>query len=336
MARKTDVVETEPHALMANQLGFCRRAVALGCCAVAFAIALSASRAHAQGSGTDEARAEELFTEGRRLMAAERYAEACAKFRESQRLDSGVGTLLNLGRCYAKQGKTASAWHIYGEAAALARAAGQNNREQVARREIDALEPELSRIRIRVPAGPSGANLRVTLDGRPMSHDLWGIETPIDPGDHELAASAPGHKAWTEHFHARVRTLQIIQIPTLFPVRSAWTTQHTVAAVEAGVGLVAVALGGYFVLSAHSDYDEGGKHCLTGNRCNQLGVDLRERAIAKARIAAVSFVVGGTALAGAGVLWFSAPSLDSTPPRVHQRDAASTRGAWSAGFRSTW
>jgi tetratricopeptide (TPR) repeat protein len=318
-----------------RQLSFHLRPGALWCCGLILSSAALTSRAYAETTTKEKADAEALFAEGRRLMAAQRYAEACAKFRESQLLDSGVGTLLNLGRCYAKQGKTASAWSTYGEAAALARAAGQHKREEVARNEIDALEPELSRIRIRVATQPGNTELRVTLDGMPIGRQLWGIETPIDPGDHELAASAPGFRAWSERFQARERTLQIVQVPALAPLPSDWTAQHTVAVVEAGVGLAALALGGYLVLAAHSDYDAGGEYCETETRCSQRGVDLRERAITKARFAGISFVVGGAALAGAGVLWFSAPSLDSKNTRA-RRNADPRRAAWSVGFRSAW
>jgi len=54
--------------------------------------------------------AEELFDQGRRLSGIGRYAEACAHFANSERLDHGVGTLLNLADCYEKNGQTASAY----------------------------------------------------------------------------------------------------------------------------------------------------------------------------------------------------------------------------------
>ena len=68
--------------------------------------ALSATPAAAQSSDSAAARA--LFTEGRTLMEAERFDEACPKLEESLRLDQGIGTQFNLAHCWEKQGRTAS------------------------------------------------------------------------------------------------------------------------------------------------------------------------------------------------------------------------------------
>src|SRR4051794_21941124 len=91
-------------------------------------------------SSSDKATAEALFANGRRLMASGDYAAACPKFAASQKLDPGVGTLLNLADCYEKKGQTASAWGEFLEAASAARAIGSKEREQAARDRAQSLE----------------------------------------------------------------------------------------------------------------------------------------------------------------------------------------------------
>ena len=80
---------------------------------LAFALVSSvgwvASPAFAQ-SGSNKAAAEALFSEGRSLASAGKCDEAIPKFQASQKLDPGIGTLLNLADCYEKVGRTASAW----------------------------------------------------------------------------------------------------------------------------------------------------------------------------------------------------------------------------------
>src|SRR5882672_1040058 len=111
-------------------------------------IGLFAGQAGAQGE--TRTAAESLFVEAKKLMDAGRFAEACPKFADSQRIDPGVGTLLNLALCYERQGKVASAWSTYRAAAAGARTAGQAERESMARQRASALEPRLSRLTVAI------------------------------------------------------------------------------------------------------------------------------------------------------------------------------------------
>src|SRR5258706_15050741 len=101
---------------------------------------LFTAAARAEPTSSDKAAAEGLFGDARRLMADGKFAEACPKLEASQRLDPGVGALLNLGDCYEQYGRTASAWVEVREAASAARAGGSTDREAVARGRATALE----------------------------------------------------------------------------------------------------------------------------------------------------------------------------------------------------
>src|SRR5262245_3168255 len=118
--------------------------------ALLWLVAVSSSRAALAQQG-DKAAAETLFTEGRTLMQAGRYDVACDNLAESQRLDPAVGTLLNLADCREHQGRTATAWAIWLEAAAAARTAGQAERESLARQRAEALKTRLVTLTIEVP-----------------------------------------------------------------------------------------------------------------------------------------------------------------------------------------
>jgi hypothetical protein len=141
-----------------------------------------------------KAAAESLFQAAKQLMADKKYADACPKFAESQKLDPAPGTLLNLARCYEALGKTASAWVEYKAAAALAGQLGQKDREEGARDLAAKLEPKLSKLTIVAAATPG---LVVTSDGVEIGAATFGTPLSVDPGEHVIQASAPGYKAWS-------------------------------------------------------------------------------------------------------------------------------------------
>lgn len=169
-------------------------------------------------SGSDKATAESLFQEARALVAEGRYAEACPKLLASQKLDPGVGTLLNLGDCYENNGQTASAWAQFVEAEAAARKAGDPRRAEAAHARATALEGRLSRLTINVPAPAQVQGLEVKRDFTPIDRALWGAAMPVDPGNRLVAASAPGRKKWTMTVRIdEVRPNATVDVPVLEP-----------------------------------------------------------------------------------------------------------------------
>ncbi len=167
---------------------------------ITFGVALLATTtpAHAEATPADKAAAEALFNHARDLMKDGKYAEACPKLAESQRLDAGLGTMLYLADCYEKTGQTASAWTEFLDAAAVAHATGQPDREQKARERASGLEPRLNRLSITLTSGAEVPGIEVRCDGRPLDKALWGKALPVDPGEHGVSAGAPGKLPWSK------------------------------------------------------------------------------------------------------------------------------------------
>jgi hypothetical protein len=189
---------------------------------MALVIALALPRvALADTSAADKASAEALFNEGKRLMEAGQYAQACPKLADSQRLDPGVGTLLNLGVCYERNGQTASAWATFKEAASAAHGAGEAERERFARDRAAALEPKLAKLSVAVGADSVIDGLEVKRDGEGVPRSSWGLGLPIDPGDHTVEATAPGHKPWSTKVTVAASGSASVQVPALEPLPQA-------------------------------------------------------------------------------------------------------------------
>src|SRR5690348_8189279 len=97
---------------------------------LAFLMSIVAAPARADTSAEDRAAADALFREGRALVKRGDYAAGCQKLAASQKLDPATGTLLALGDCYAREGRTASAWATFNEAIASARRANDAARTE--------------------------------------------------------------------------------------------------------------------------------------------------------------------------------------------------------------
>jgi hypothetical protein len=278
-----------------------------------------------------DAEAQALFDDGKRLLARGDVATACERFERSQRIEPAGGTLLYLARCNEDLGKTATAWTLFNEALSAARSQGRKDREQVAAEHLALLGPRLMRLRIVVKSAASIPQLTVTRDGKPLDAAGWGVAVPVDPGAHEIEASAPGYRAHKATIVARKEGSVVdVSIPRLDesagaaaardgarpPPRSdaSLSTQETLAVVAGGVGVVGVGLGAYFGLRASSQHTETDRLCggPAPQDCPQAGIDSANQAQGLGTASTVSFVVGALGLVGGAVLWFTAPSRRSS------------------------
>jgi serine/threonine-protein kinase len=298
------------------------------------ALLIGTHQVRAQTSGEAKAAAEMLFREARQLMAVGKYAEACPKFADSQRLDPAVGTLLNLALCYKQNGQTASAWVTYRDAATEARKAGQTEREKLARAEVDALEPGLSRLVITLSPEAQAVSATIKVHGIPIPVGVIGAPMPVDPGEHLITAYALGKREWSTRVKVEGTTPIAVLIPALsdapasvqgpagpssgLPLaaqagqtgdrsRADGNTQRLAAVGVAGVGLAAIVVGSVLGLAAKSAYDDASRFCRPSGVCSPEGLARDESAHSKATSATIAFTVGVVAIGGGVALWFTAP-----------------------------
>ncbi len=258
------------------------------------------------------------------------YAEACPKFEASYRLDVAVGTLLNLGVCLELDGRLASAWAKFLEAAALAGRSGSTDREQMARQRAAALESRLIRVRINVTTHVP--QMRVTLAERELDAVMWSVPIPVDPGTWAVRATAPGYLPWEGSVTATEEGSVVeLAVPALEeapvveepaqpdPLRTLRepveppppppNPLRTAGWVTTGLGLATLGAGVGLGLNAKSLWD--GADCRDGFCPSAAAQQDAENARTRANIATGLYVAGGTiAAAGVVVLILSAGSDD--------------------------
>lgn len=137
----------------------------------------------------DPATAEAVFLQARTAMESGRYADACPKFAESQRLDPAAGTLMNLATCEEKLGKLASAWQHWKEA--IDSLGPSDDRVAFARTRVDDLEKKLPRLTITLSSAAS-PETRIFRDATELGAASQGAALPVDPGEHTVKVVAPG------------------------------------------------------------------------------------------------------------------------------------------------
>lgn len=299
-------------------------------------LATLAASASAQSSAGSAA-AQGLFDEAKALMAAGNAAAACPKFEESQRLDPGGGTLLNLALCYEKLGRLASAWSRNLDAAAAAKASGNSARENAARKRAAALAPRVSRLQINVASEANVPGLELTRDGEPVGAAQWGVAIPADAGEHTIVAKAPGFKEWrgtaTVQGEGTRSSLDVPRLqaepapppaaPPPEPISATPTaaatppeapqnaaplsSQRIAALVVGGVGVVGLGVGIAFGIKSKSEHDDSSKTCSGADCTDQAGIDAGLDAHRSGNVATVASIIGVAGLACGTVLWFTAP-----------------------------
>lgn len=297
--------------------------------------------ARADADSDRQIAAESLFQEAKALIDQGHFAEACPKLAESNRLSPGIGVLLNLGGCYEKVGRIASAWAALNEAADRAKASGDTNREKLARERAQGLAPRLPRLTIELERTEAG--IEIERDGSVVPAALVGQAVPVDPGEHVVVARAPGHDERT----IRVKLAEAEQTKVKIAALAPSTTHHHVherpkpgvrpqvvigiTTLAFGVAAVAVGAGtGGAALSKMSQARSLCQNANAGTGCSSKALALQDDARPLSTVSTIGFVVGGAAIATGLTVWLTAPSAPkaNTASLVVSPSSLMLEGTW--------
>lgn len=267
-------------------------------------------------TASDVATSQALFERGRKAAERGDLRLACASFAESQRLDPGAGTLMNWATCEVRQGKLASAWQHFNEAAALLRPG--DDRAAFVQRQIRALSARLPRLTVRL-ATATPAGTRVLRNGSELGEPSLGVPLPVDPGRIELLVTCPGRHprrsllpiAEGEQLEVTLEPGEPYAPPSVAPSPqvaaepSSWQRDLGISLVAlgslgAGLGLAS----GVVVAARQSTADE---HC-PAQRCDEAGLRAADSGERWLVVNTVAWSVSAAALLGGGALWLTAPS----------------------------
>lgn len=174
-----------------------------------------APHAHADQAKLDATSARELFREALALEAAGDYATALSKLQQVASFKTTPQVSFNLGVCHEKMGKLVVALGHY--RLALADAAQDPALKKVAAeatRALGELEPKIPTLTLKRGKGADYAT--VTVDGREVNSAAVGTPMMLDPGTHNVEASADGFQNFKKQLRldtSEKATLEIVLAP---------------------------------------------------------------------------------------------------------------------------
>lgn len=277
---------------------------------------------------SDSARAEELFRLGRKASARGDHQAACESYRESFRLESALGTLLNIAVCEEALGELASAWEHYQRV--LPALPEGDSRLALTRDRLEALDRRLPRVTVLLMAGDRDTT-RIAIGAVEHAVSSLGGPLRVDPGQHELRVLAAGHEPRSYPFQigeGEQRTLAVEPGVLLAPPPAAegvatpaqaassapppprddsGRLQRTfgwAALAVGGAGLAASAVAFGLVIDRKLTVDD---HC-PDRECDAVGDDAAKSGRTFTYVSLISLAGGALATAGGLYLLWTAPS----------------------------
>ncbi len=285
-------------------------------------------------------KADVLFKQGKKLMSEKRYADACAAFEQSVKLDPGIGGQLNIAKCFEEWGKLGRALHAYQKAEEMARDAKDSRLAKI-HELVEGLEPNVPHLTLKVPADADTSEVSITLDGNAVDKADLGQAQLVDPGPHLVEWKSQGKKKTkvvpvergassevTLDIGAKIKPVKeepkVVKTeppPKEEPKQEPKDDRPKQYAVDpgrnrrliaygvGGAGVVLIGTSTILTVVAKGKYNDALKNdCMNmTNACDPAGLTATHSARSEANVGTVLFIVGAGAV-GAGVaLYLTAP-----------------------------
>jgi hypothetical protein len=264
-------------------------------------------------------RADALFSEGKALMDKD-LTLACAKFEESLKFNAqAIGTLLNVALCDEKLGRYASAVAKFTEARDRASEQGMSVHLKAAEEHIAALADKVPHVTIKFSVPPL-PETTIVIDEQVLPFDAIANH-PIDPGEHAVTVSAPGHLPFKTRITLAAGETKDVAIPTLARSVTVKSSRRTIGKIVTATGVAAFGAGVVIGIVANARYEDALGRCrqipAPGDPTRmiyQCDPDEYEATGTAGTLGTVGTVVGGIGLVAVGVgayLWLRGPKDES-------------------------
>jgi hypothetical protein len=313
---------------------------------------LAASAAHAEPSAADKETARRLMTEGRAHRKDGDNKAALQSFIAADAIMHVPTTGLEVARTEVDLGQLVEARDQLLAIARLPNSDKEPRAFSEARETAKALgaeiEPRIPSVRVKVQGAPSGAAVKVVVDGAEIPSVALTAPRAVDPGHHVIAASAGAEPHQVEVDVAEGETKDVTvdlgaatadgNAPPPAGGKSGEGTDPVRLAsyIGFGVGGAGLILGAVTGILAISKLSAAKQQGCVGNDCPPAADSDLNSASTMATLSTVGFVVGGVGVAG-GVTAFLL-SRHSTPADSHAAAPSVSFyfGPSAAGLRGTF
>lgn len=277
----------------------------------------------------DQQEADRLFAEGRELLTTKNDPKgACEKFEQAIKLDPvATGTMLNLGLCYEKQGKYATSLRWFRRAQATSSEANSEALrayKTAAEEHTAQISGKVSIVRLEVNGPPDTV---VRIDGQKIEVADYG-RVEVDSGEHEIVGTANGMKPSSKKFsinEAETKDLSIAvtQPATILVDRGKGRRRLAIVVGSVGVASLGACLGFNFYWQARQK-----DTALTDAEFEDYKRYMRVYGTSM-------FVVGTALVAGAAVMYLTAPGVEEVVAGRRGASVVPVVGGDQVGFAVT-